>query len=202
MHISEGILSGPVLAGGWAIALAGVGVGVRRLKDSEVPKAAVISAAFFVASLIHLPIGPSSTHMLLIGLNGLLLGWVCFPVMFVALLLQAILFQFGGIVVLGVNTIIMALPAVIVYLLFARAISQCGKKLAKVLSFLSGVTGVFLSAILCSLALLFTEKNFLKTAQLIVVAHIPVMILEGILTVFVISFLTKVKPDFLNGGGA
>jgi len=166
MHISEGILSGPVLTGGWALTLAGLGIGVKRLKEHEIPKAAVIASAFFVASLVHVPVGPSSAHMLLIGLSGLLLGWVCFPVMFVALLLQAILFQFGGIVVLGVNTLIMALPAVAVSLLFRKVISHGSRKLATVFSFLSGVAGVFFSAILCSLALLFTEKKFFEDSAI------------------------------------
>ena len=53
----------------------------------------------------------SSAHLILNGLLGVVLGWAAFPVIFVALLLQAVLFQFGGFTVLGVNTATMGLGA-------------------------------------------------------------------------------------------
>ena len=71
---------------------------------------AILAAAFFVGSLIHVPIGPSSVHLILNGLLGMLLGWAAFPSIFVALMLQAILFQYGGITVLGVNTFKIIVP--------------------------------------------------------------------------------------------
>ena len=61
---------------------------------------AILAAHFFVGSLIHVPVGPSSVHVVLNGLLGMLLGWAAFPSIFVALMLQAILFQYGGITVL------------------------------------------------------------------------------------------------------
>ncbi len=115
MHISEGVLSAPVLVTGAALAATGISVGLKKMDYEKIPQVAVLSAAFFVASLIHVPMGPSSVHLILNGINGLLLGWLCFPSILVALALQAILFQFGGITVLGVNTRTMARPAVIGY---------------------------------------------------------------------------------------
>ena len=75
--------------------------------------AGVLSATFFVASLVHVPVGPSSVHLIMNGLAGLVLGWAAFPALFVGLLLQAVFFGFGGVTVLGVNTVAIALPAVI-----------------------------------------------------------------------------------------
>ena len=115
MHISEGVLSGPVLVTGAAMALAGTSVGLRRLDLDRVAQAGMLAAAFFVASLIHVPVGPSSVHLILNGVVGLLLGWAAFPAILTALLLQAMLFQYGGITTLGVNTVIMAAPAVACY---------------------------------------------------------------------------------------
>ena len=119
MHISEGVLSAPILGTGMALALAGTAVGLKKLKEDKIPRTAILSAAFFVASLIHVPIGPSSVHLILNGILGLMLGWVAFPSILIALLLQGMLFQFGGITTLGVNTVIMATPAVICHYLFA-----------------------------------------------------------------------------------
>ena len=112
MHISEGILSGPVLISSAALAFAGTAIGLRKLDYDQIAKAGMLSAAFFVASLIHVPIGPSNAHLILNGLVGILLGWAAFPAILVALILHGMFFQFGGITTLGVNTIIMALPAV------------------------------------------------------------------------------------------
>ena len=95
MHISEGVLSGPVLLSGAALAVAGTAIGLKKLDYDQVAKVGMLSAAFFVASLIHVPIGPSNAHLILNGLVGLLLGWAAFPAILVALVLQAVLFQFG-----------------------------------------------------------------------------------------------------------
>lgn len=198
MHISEGILSGPVLISGWALAIGGISIGLRHLKEEEIPRAAVLASAFFVASLVHVPIGPSSAHLLLIGLCGILLGWVCFPVMFVGLLLQAILFQYGGIVVLGVNTLIMALPALLVHYLFKELVFSKKRWINTLSRFLAGATGIFFSAILCALSLIVTKKGFWTTSKIIVLAHIPVMMLEGLLTLFVIRYLERLKPELFR----
>ena len=80
---------------------------------------AVLVSAFFVSSLIHVPVGDSSAPLLLSGLTGLVLGWEAFPSLFAALLLQYVFFGFGGVATLGVNTLDMALPAVVCGMLFA-----------------------------------------------------------------------------------
>jgi len=113
MHISEGVLSWPVLAGGAAIAAAAVGVGLRRLPDERIPVAGLLCALFFVAALIHIPVGIASVHLVLNGLCGVLLGWAAFPVIAAALTLQALLFGFGGLSTLGVNILVMGMPALI-----------------------------------------------------------------------------------------
>ena len=201
MHISEGVLSGPVLVSGAVLAAAGTAVGLKNLDYDHVARAGILSAAFFVASLIHVPIGPSSVHLILNGVVGLLLGWAAFPVILVALLLQAVLFQFGGITTLGVNTIIMALPAVVCYYLF-RSLIHRRRAVGLTAAFACGSLAVLGSALLAAAALVFTEKNVLQIAGLIIAAHLPVMIIEGIVTAFCVRFLEKVQPDMLPGTAA
>jgi len=199
MHISEGVLSAPVLITGAALAAAGVAVGLKKMDSDKIPQVAVLSSAFFVASLIHVPIGPSSVHLILNGINGLLLGWLCFPSILVALTLQAILFQFGGITVLGVNTVNVALPGVICYYLFSRLVNLERGIISLGAAFACGFLSVFFSGILVALSLLFTEQSFMSVAKLIVVAHLPIMIIEGIITLFCMAFLHRVKPELLGG---
>jgi cobalt/nickel transport system permease protein len=199
MHISEGVLSAPVLISGAAIAAAGISVGLKKMDHAKIPQVAVLSSAFFVASLIHVPIGPSSIHLVLNGINGLLLGWLCFPSIFVALALQAILFQFGGITVLGINTINMAIPGIICYYLFRNLVIGKNRFVSFISAFACGFLAVFFSGILVASSLVFTEQSFLSIAKLILLAHLPVMIIEGVITLFCVAFLQKVKPQILGG---
>ncbi len=198
MHISEGVLAAPVLVAGGAVALAGTSLGLKRIEFDTIPQVAVLSASFFVASLIHVPLGPSSVHLLLNGLVGLLLGWAAFPAILVALLLQAVLFQFGGLTSLGVNTCVMAIPAVAAYAIFASPARSKTPWISFLASFLCGASAVFLGAILVALALVSTGEEFLSAAKLIVLAHLPVMAIEGMVTAICIRFLKKVKPEILG----
>ncbi|MEW6571671.1 MAG: cobalt transporter CbiM [Nitrospirota bacterium] len=198
MHLSEGILSAHVLVAGAILSTGGVAVGLRKMSYDKIPQVAVLSSAFFVASLIHVPVGPSSTHLVLNGLLGVLLGWMAFPSILVALFMQAILFQFGGFTVLGVNTLIMAAPAVIAYIFFSPLVKKTKISVVAVGSFLAGITGIGVGALFIALALISTGEMFMPVAKAIVIAHLPVMIIEGIVTAFCVLFLKKVKPEILE----
>jgi len=158
----------------------------------------VLSSAFFVASLIHVPLGPSSVHLLLNGITGLLLGWASFPAILIGLLLQALLFQYGGLTVLGVNTVNMALPGLLVFFLFNRIVKNKTGTASMVCSFLSGALAVFLSAVMTAFTLVFSGDEFISIARLLIVAHLPIMLIEGVVSVFVVSLLKKVKPEILE----
>jgi cobalt/nickel transport system permease protein len=198
MHIAEGVLSGPVLISGMVLATAGTAIGLKKLDYDRIARAGILSAAFFVASLIHFPIGPSNLHLILNGIVGLLLGWTAFPAILVALTLQAIIFQFGGITTLGVNTIIMALPALICYYLFGPLIHK-KPSISVSAAFACGFFSVLISALIVGIALIFTEENFLTVSAMLVLAYLPLMIIEGIVTVFCLAFLKKVQPTMLPG---
>lgn len=198
MHISEGILSAPVLASGGVLAAAGTAVGLKQVDYDQIARVGILSASFFVASLVHVPIGPASIHLIMNGVVGLLLGWAAFPAILVALLLQGALFQFGGFTTLGVNTVIMALPAVICHYLFGPLIPR-GRKRLLVAGFGSGFLAVLLGGVLVGAALVFTGESFIEMAGLVLAAHIPVMIIEGIITAFCVLFLHKVQPSMLPG---
>jgi len=198
MHISEGILSAPILVTGASLTVTAVGYSLKKMEHKEVPKVAILSSVFFVASLIHVPVGPSSVHLILNGIIGILLGWSAFPAILVALALQGVLFQFGGITTLGVNTLNMALPAIICFYLFNRGIKGENNFIALMLAFVCGFLAVLLSGTMVATALVFTGEPFMQVAKLVLIAHLPVMILEGVLTAFCIGFLRKVRPEILD----
>lgn len=198
MHISEGVLSGPVLISGAVLAAVGTAIALKKMDQERIPQTAVMSAAFFVASLIHVPIGPSNAHLILNGMVGLLLGWGAFPAILIALCLQGVLFQFGGITTLGVNTLIMAGPALLSYYFFAPLIHRKNAA-AYAGAFLCGFMSVLFSGILAAAALMFTEEKFFDTVLVLLAAHLPVMVIEGVVTVFCVNFLKKVSPELLPG---
>lgn len=194
MHISEGVLSAPVLVAGAAITIVCLAIGLKKTDERQIPLVAVLSSAFFIASLIHVPIGPSNVHLVLNGICGLILGWAAFPAILVALFLQAILFQFGGLTTLGINTFNMAFPGIICFYLFYWLLKRDENWIWAGASFLCGALSVFGSGLLVAFSLVFTGEPFIQVAKLIIFAHLPIMIIEGLITAFCISFLKRVKP--------
>lgn len=194
MHISEGVLATPVLVSGGALTAIGTAIGLRKLDYDQMAKVGILSAAFFMASLIHVNIGPSSVHLLLNGILGLLLGWAAFPAVLVGLFLQAIFFQFGGLTVLGVNTFNVAGPAVLCGALFTM-VTQRWPHLLGPAAFITGGFSVVLTALAVAVSLVFTEESFVEAAALVVTAHLPVMVIEGIVAGFCVLFLAKVQPE-------
>jgi len=199
MHISEGVLSAPVLITGAAFTTAAIGIGLKKMDYDRIPRVAILSSTFFVASLIHVPIGPSNVHLILNGITGVLLGFSAFPAILVALFLQAILFQFGGVTTLGVNTFNMAFPALVCFYAFGYGVKHNNSMIALGSAFGCGFFAVLLSGIMVATSLVFVGKSFVQVARLVVIAHLPVMIIEGLLTVFCVGFLRRVRPEILGG---
>jgi len=203
MHISEGVLSGPVLAAGAILALGGLARGLKELQADDLPRAALLAAVFFTASLIRVPIGPASAHLLLNGLLGLLLGWAAFPVIFVGLLLQGVLFQYGGLTVLGVNTFNMAGPAAVLGLAGRAALARFGWRAAPACGLLAGGGAIMLSGLLMALSLVLSgrENEFAAAAAALGLAHLPVAAIEALVTLFAVQFLRQVRPALLGRPG-
>lgn len=198
MHIQEAVVSTPVLAAGAALAAAGVAVGVIKLDNRTMVQTALLASAFFVASLLRVPIGATSAHLILNGLTGMLLGWAVFPAVAVALALQAVLFGFGGLSTLGVNIVVMGLPGLCAYYLFgAMARRARSGRAAFAAGFGAGVFGIALGAVLLAAALRLSGAGFGPIAALVLGAHIPVMLIEGVVTGAAVAFLRRVRPETL-----
>lgn len=201
VHIVDGVLSAPILIGGVSIAITGVALGLRSIEPDRIPQVGLMSAAFFVASLIHVPLGPSSVHLLLNGLAGLVLGWAVFPAVLIALLLQAVFFGYGGLTVLGVNVTLMALPAIACYYVFRPMLNRGSAPRGGGAAFgwgaATGAVAIVLTAAAVGLALAFSGEEFIPAAKLAFVAHIPVMVIEAVVTGAIVTLLQKVRPDVL-----
>lgn len=198
MHIVDGALSTGVVVGGSILAAGGIALGLRKLTVERIPAAGVLSATFFVASLVHVPIGPSSVHLIMNGLAGLVLGWAAFPALFVGLLLQAVFFGFGGVTVLGVNTLNIALPAVLTYVVCRRGVAAQSVKVAALWGALGGGLAIALTTLAVSIALTLSGDEFVAAAKLVFFAHIPVMAVEALLTGAAVVLTRRVKPELFH----
>lgn len=195
-HLADGVLALPVVIGGGALAAVAIGQGLRRTSPECLPRIAVLAASFFVASLVHVPIGPSSVHLLLNGLLGIVLGWAAMPAVFVALLLQAVFLGFGGITVLGVNTLVLGVPAVICSYLFAPGLRRSRRP--ALWGAMAGATSVVLTCAGVALALALSGKALWPAARLVFATHLPVMVAEAAITALAVGFLGRVKPGIFS----
>ena len=203
MHLSEGVLHTPVLLAGVAFSVVGVAVGLRHLESERLPLTALFAAAFFVAGTIHVPVGIGSVHLILNGMAGLFLGWAVFPAFFIALLLQVLFFSFGGFAVLGVNLCVMALPAVAAHYVLRGYLKPDMGRMAKLFTGLgAGIIGVGGAGVLASLVLaLDGGKYYQDLIALLLLSHLPVFVLDGIISYGVISLLSKMYPSALQSIG-
>jgi cobalt/nickel transport system permease protein len=161
----------------------------------QIPRVALLTAAFFVASLVHIPLGPSSAHLAMTGLMGVLMGWSVFPAVFVGLVLQAVFFGYGGVTVLGVNTLIMAAPAILAGAVFRAGLDPARNGHSGMRGFLAGAGAIAGSALLLGLALALSGREFVPAAKLALLGHVPLMVVEGLVTASAVLLLQRVMPE-------
>ena len=200
MHIADGILAPEVWIAGFVITGIILAYTLHRTKAEEIPKISLVTSAVFVASLIHIPLGPTSVHLILAGLAGVLLAEKAYPSVFIALLLQAFLFQHGGITTIGINTVIIGVPALVSYGIFVVGVNHTRfEQRLVIFGGLAGGVAIVLAVVLTSIALLFGGEEFLGVVALLAVAHVPVIVIEAVIVGSVVGFLNKVKPEMLAG---
>lgn len=197
MHMPDGVLSSAALSVGWAVTALGTAVGLKKMDGRKIVRVSLMASAFFLASLINVKVGPSSTHLSLLAPIGFVLGWTCFPALVIALLLQALLIQFGGLLSLGVNCVDVAVPAVIAWLLFGRLVRHRNALVATISGFVAGAFAVALCAFSVRFFLMLTNPGMSGTAWAVIVAHIPFMIAEGVITGLFVAFIRKAAPELL-----
>lgn len=196
MHISDGVLSIEVAATLGVVSVAMCAYSIKNIKNENIALLSAMSALFFIASFIHIPLGPTQIHLLLIGVIGVFLGSLSFLSIAIALLLQAVLLGYGGLTSLGANLIIMALPAYLVYLISRLELFRSLNE--KIKYFLVGFLGIGFSTIFLALVLLLSKEEYRIASYSVVIANIPAMILEGLITLFLLMYIKKSIPKLLK----
>ena len=196
MHISEGVLKPEILVPAGIITAGLTAYLLYKIKPNDIVRTACMSAVFFVGSFVHFPLGPSSLHLVLGGVVGAFSGRFAFLSILVALLFQGIFFGFGGLSTLGVNALIIGLPAIFgAY--FVRLGNEKTKSLQKLFYFLAGFVPVAISSILLSAVLLLNGDEFRAIASLVLLTNSALCVIEGLICALLLSFIAKTYPEFL-----
>jgi cobalt/nickel transport system permease protein len=198
-HIPDGVLSLPVLVGGGVIAVGAVALGLKKIGDEDIPRTAILASGFFAVSLFALPVGPSSIHLLLGGLMGIVLGTAIFPAVCVALLLQAVMFGFGGLTTLGVNIVNIALPGAVIGAIVAPMIQRATPARAALIAGIASALSVALTGLMVAASLALSSADYMLSARVMIATYLPLMLVEGFVGGFCISFVKRVKPELLAG---
>lgn len=212
MHIPDGILPVSVALSGYAAAGGMTWFSLNRIKKKFknprelIPRASLLTAAFFAASLVHIPVPPTSVHLILSGLMGIILGWFAFPAILVGLFFQAVMFQHGGLTTMGINACLMGIPALLAGVLFrTRRFFGADRRVVNgLLAFLGSFLSMVLAALSAALLLIYTIPAQLdvtaEKAAIITLAgaHLPIALIEGVFTALVVLFLLRVKPELLE----
>ena len=207
MHIPDGFLSAPVWVAGGAVSAGVAALAARRvgrsLGEKQVPLMGVTAAFIFAAQMVNFPIASGTSGHLAGGvLAALLLGpWASVLVMTAILVVQALLFQDGGITALGANVLNMGvlgcLAGYLAYRLLRRLLAGTRGALAS--AFVAAWLAVVLSAALAAV-----EIALSGTAPLRVVlpalagVHALIGVGEGLITAAALAFLLRVRRDLIH----
>lgn len=205
MHIPDGLLSLPVAVLCWVISAALVWIAVRRSKgelgERQVPLMGVLAAFIFAAQMINFPVaGGTSGHLLGGALAAITLGpWAAMLVMTSVILVQALLFQDGGLVVMGANILNMGLLTVLVSYGLYRVASNRSRGVRLGVAGLAAWLSVMAAALATSLQLWLSgtaRLDFVVPAMLAV--HALIGLGESLITVAALAFILRARPDILE----
>ncbi|MGE3166806.1 MAG: CbiM family transporter [Planctomycetota bacterium] len=199
MHIVDGVLPAATWLGGWVAAVGGLSVSARRLAVEETPRIAVLSSAFFIASAFRIPLGPTSTHLLLHGLVGIVLGKRAFVAIGLGAALHFLILAQGGLTTLGVNMAVLGFPAMIGGWLFRRFRVHASQRLLPALAAATTLVTMALSIVAHAGVLLTGGRRFEAVVVAMASAHVVVAIFEATMTALLVAFLVRVRPDLIAG---
>ena len=205
LHIPDGFLSIAISVVCWLVTLAVLAVAVRRAREEFderlVPLAGVMAAFIFAGQMINFPVaGGTSGHLIGATLAFVVLGpWLGLLAMTAVIVLQALLFQDGGLVVMGANVLVMGVvPGIVGYGAYQWARDKSRRVQTAVIS-----AGAWLSVVVAALvtALLL---GFSGTASLAITIpamagiHMLIGIGEALITVAAIGFIARTRPALLQ----
>ena len=207
MHLPDGIVPVEMALAGYAGTAGLVAFALHRIKarpdpQAEIPRVAMLTTVFFAASLVAVPVPPTTVHLMLAGLMGVMLGWFAVPAIMVGLFLQAMLFGHGGLTTLGLNGLIFGLPALAAYGLWR----QIGGRWPDLAAFGAGAgavvvaVAIFATIVLTGLPAELDARAERAAVQVFALAHLPLALAEGVIVLVLLRVLRRIEPRLLPHG--
>ncbi|HSQ40576.1 MAG TPA: energy-coupling factor ABC transporter permease [Anaerolineales bacterium] len=205
LHIPDGFLNLVISLLFWAITAVTVWIAISKtnksLGEKQVPLMGVMAAFIFAAQMLNFPVaGGTSGHFLGGALAAIVLGpWAAILVMTAVISVQALLFQDGGLLVMGANIFNMGLlTAAIGYGLYRAAAGRsAGMRYAA--AGIGAWIAVLAAALVTSLQLWLSGTSQLQIVlPAMLGVHVLIGIGEAIITVAAISFIERTRPDLLD----
>jgi len=207
MHIPDGFLSTPVWAALDVAAVPALGYFARRaqagVEETRAPLLGVMGAFVFAAQMINFPVAPgASGHLMGGALLALTLGPHAATVVMTAILLvQALVFQDGGITALGANAINMAVAGVWLGYLPSRLARNWGGATSRLAVFLGGWLSLFGAALLAAVELSLSRAAPAGPLLAALLGfHALAGLAEGAITLAALEALGRLSPKFVFQG--
>ncbi len=209
MHIPDGFLSLTVSIICWVITAITLAFAISRsnrsLGERQIPLMGVMAAFIFAAQMINFPVaGGTSGHLLGGALAAITLGpWAGMLVMTAVIMVQGLLFQDGGLVVMGANILNMGLVTVAVGYGLYRAASGGNRTLRLTVAGVAAWLSVMAGALFTSLQLWLSGTSQLQVViPAMLAVHALIGLGEALITVAALTFLFQTRPDLLGENSA
>jgi cobalt/nickel transport system permease protein len=208
LHVPDGFLSFGLALLCWALALVAVGLAVRNgrstFDERLTPVAGIMAAFIFAGQMINFPVaGGTSGHMIGATLAAIVLGpWLGILVMTAVIALQALLFQDGGLIVMGANILIMGVVPVLVSYGLYKPVANRSKNIKLATAGLAAWLSVMSAALLTALLLGFSgTSSFRIVVPTMLGIHALIGLGEALITGAALAFILKVRPNLLQESG-
>ncbi|MBN1992442.1 MAG: PDGLE domain-containing protein [Anaerolineae bacterium] len=205
MHIPDGFLSLTISIVFWIFTVILLAVATRRtqnaLGERQIPLMGIMAAFIFAAQMLNFPIaGGTSGHMLGGALAGIVLGpWAGMLVMASVIALQALLFQDGGLLVMGANIFNMGLLTVLIGYGLYRSVLGQNRGVRLGVAGIAAWLAVMTAALATSLQLWFSGTSPLQIVMPVMLGvHALIGIGEALITAAALGFIMRVRPDLLE----
>lgn len=208
MHIPDGFVSVPVAAAGIVVAAGGIAYAVkttnRKMGEKQIPLMGVLAAFIFAAQMLNFPIvGGTSGHLMGAALAAILLGpWGGILIMTCVLIVQALIFQDGGLLALGINIVNMGVVACLAGYYVYRGVALLFGKLRLSLMVGGGVAAwltVVVASVACAFELAISGTVPLNVALPAMAGiHALIGIGEGLITAAVLALVLATRADLLE----
>lgn len=207
LHIPDGFLSIMVSAVCWVVTMLTLSFAISKtdkaLGEKQVPLMGVMAAFIFAAQMINFPVaGGTSGHLLGGALAAIVLGpWAAMLVMTAVVAVQGLLFQDGGLLVMGANILNMGLiTSAIGYGLYRSAANQ-SKNVKLSAAGLAAWLSVMAGALLTSFQLWLSGTSQLQVViPAMLGVHAVIGVGEAIITVAALTFIFQTRPDLVGEG--